>query len=469
MLLAVLAALALLVTATGPAAAEDVSTAAAQPTLTLIYPTTANQLYAGTPFAAVAQLSLDDAAGARCVFMFGGGAYETTPVDPDTGLCTAVHTYQWGATYTLSVVAYDGVGYAFGDYARVPVDGPSMPPRCDGTAATAAGCEYHWVESWVDADVVTHYRVCALDGGCQWLDTYSQWPLTTGGGYLNSTPDSSQLPDGNYREHVYCLGSSPQAWTGYASTGDMSAVTSDVVASRPPLPAETCAAELTALAPPPAPEIPTLDTPTQETPTPEAPSPDTSAPNPTPAVYQATSGSIAAQRIASSGSRAATSATFTTATGEPLAGQTVTLWSHTRYTTWAPLGTAVTSATGRVSAQPAVRYSTALQWRFGGATTSGQVLLPSVTSAATITVTPKIAITFGRRAAQVIVSGNSAAVTVRITVDGVTVKSATFRRNADLSLSYAKLRRGTHLVRVTVRSASGLFTPVVRRTTVRIG
>ena len=98
---------------------------------------------------------------------------------------------------------------------------------------------YRWAEVYYDSGNTRHFRVCGIDGGCQWQTSHTTWRQIAGSEYwINST--GSPLPDGNQAEAYLCIGSSPAAWTSYASSHNLDTLLGQPDTSAKPVPAGTC-------------------------------------------------------------------------------------------------------------------------------------------------------------------------------------------------------------------------------------
>ena len=231
-----------------PAVAVSAAPASSNYTISITAPQAGASMSAGTPVTLSAQLSPDLAADlssgkTSCWFMVGDDANASDPGSLNLGAdtCTGTWTYSYAGTFTITAQVMDGSANNYSSPAiTVNVSGAS-DPRCTGANGAPAGCVYRWSEAYYTSISNRQFRVCTIDGGCQWTTAHTSWTQVAGKDYwTHSNATGSSLPDGNIDEVYLCIGSAPSDWTSYATTHALTTLLIQPETSVTPVPAGTC-------------------------------------------------------------------------------------------------------------------------------------------------------------------------------------------------------------------------------------
>ena len=231
-----------------PPAAVSAAPASSSYTITITAPQAGASLSAGTPVTLTAQLSPDmvtdlSSGKASCWFMVGDDANATDPssLNLGAGTCSGTWTYGYAGTFTITAQVMDASANNYSSPAiSVNVVGAS-DPRCTGVNGAPASCVYRWSEAYYTSTSNRQFRVCSIDGGCQWTTAHTSWTQVSGKDYwTHSNANGSALPDGNIDEAYLCIGSAPSDWNSYATSHSSTTLLGQPETSVTPVPAGTC-------------------------------------------------------------------------------------------------------------------------------------------------------------------------------------------------------------------------------------
>ena len=231
-----------------PPVALSAAPAATSYTISISAPQAGASLAAGTAVTLTAQLSPDlvtdlSSGKSSCWFMVGDDANSNDPgsVNLAAGTCSATWTYTYAGTFTVTAQVMDSSANAYSSPSITVTASGASDPRCTGTSGSPASCVYRWSESFYASVSSRSFRVCSVDGGCQWATAHTSWTQVSGKDYwTHSNANGSALPDGNIAEAYLCIGSAPSDWNSYAGSHSLTTLLSQPETSVAPVPAGTC-------------------------------------------------------------------------------------------------------------------------------------------------------------------------------------------------------------------------------------